>query len=609
MSVPTSRPHTTKQLLAACCGLMLGVTLWPGCQQPPARIPSALGPVADRLKAAYPDLATGRFLTIADFEHRRHQTLFRIEPPSSEPSISVRRSRLSTGAGSLHFVLADRHARLVCDDQQAKDWALPRDWRGHWLLLMSLYAAQPVDHLTFAVESGQDQPTRFELPGLRLQPGWNLLRVDLSEAAQQIDLSDVRRLHWSCPQLNEPLELYLDDLVLADNQQDLLAPSDDTDDTLFVRRRGRSLHVGSPGRFELVFRRGRLQQWYDLGSDPKQSRPLAADGGLGPHLLALSAQRVAGQVDASDYADFSALGPVVESRQRLLELHPSRVVVEGTWRYSDPRRQGESRRFGAKPTPPVQQRHVYTITPQGRVYIDLSSSLKPGAPPPADVGFALCVGADAGFECELPHSTRPDDGAAPLSFALLARRQASQADLLVAMHRADDAPLHEILRDDRDAPVGVMMCGGQPSADPFRWAMMLSVWPGDLDNLTEAALIAADYCMPAQLDVESGRLVRDEPGDQSNDGFCETGGYYTLAMENGLTRFHIDGRRQLRFYPTFKLAGSVGTPCWAYADGRLLRRIWRNSDDVAFVQIDKIVDAPMTIEVVAADQPLQTSEP
>ena len=607
MSVPASRPHTTRRLVAACCTLMLAATLWPGCQQPPARIPSALGPVADRLRAAYADLESGRFLTIADFEHRRHQTLFRAEPPSTKPSISVRRSRLSTGAGSLHFVLPDRHARLICDDQQATGWALPRDWQGHWLLLMSLYAAQPVDHLTFAIESGLDQPQRFELGGLRLQPGWNLVRIDLSEAAQQVDLSDVRRLYWWCPQLNEPLELYLDDLILADNQQDLLAPSDDADDTLYVRRRGRSLHIGSSGRFELVFRQGRLQQWYDLGSDPQRNRPLAAGGGLGPHLLALSAQRVAGQVDASDYADFSALGPVVESRQRLLELHRSRVVVEGNWRYSEPRSQAESSRSGAKPTPPVQQRHVYTITPQGRVYIDLSSSLKPGDPPPADVGFALCVSADAGFEPEFPRSTQPDD--AGLSFALLGRRQASQADLLAVIHRAEDAPIHEILRDDRELPVGVMMCGGQPSADPFRWAMMLSFWPDDLDNLTEAALIAADYCVPAQLDVEVGQLVRDEPGDRNNDGFCETGGYYTLAMENALTRFRIDGRRQLRFYPTFKLVGSADTPCWAYADGRLLRRVWRSSEDVAFMLIDKIVDKPMTIEVIAGDQPLQTPAP
>jgi hypothetical protein len=76
-----------------------------------------------------------------------------------------------------------------------------------------------------------------------------------------------------------------------------------------------------------------------------------------------------------------------------------------------------------------------------------------------------------------------------------------------------------------------------------------------------------------------------------------------------LTRFHIDGRRQLRFYPTFKLVGSADTPCWAYADGRLLRRIWRSSDDVAFMLIDKIVDKPMTIEVIAGHQPLHMPAP
>ena len=51
-----------------------------GCQQIRWPTPSLLGPVADRLKAAYPDLHTGRFLTIADFREfcrRKHIRIHR----------------------------------------------------------------------------------------------------------------------------------------------------------------------------------------------------------------------------------------------------------------------------------------------------------------------------------------------------------------------------------------------------------------------------------------------------------------------------------------------------------------------------------------------------
>ena len=85
--------------LAALCLL--------GCSPPPRWSmrpePPALPPVTDRLRATYPELATNRFLVLADFEKPEQGEMFYMDTPSQTGyfHLSTARSRPETGAGAL----------------------------------------------------------------------------------------------------------------------------------------------------------------------------------------------------------------------------------------------------------------------------------------------------------------------------------------------------------------------------------------------------------------------------------------------------------------------------------------------------------------------------
>ncbi|MFQ6049307.1 MAG: hypothetical protein ACE5K7_08085, partial [Phycisphaerae bacterium] len=105
---------------------------------------------------------------------------------------------------------------------------------------------------------------------------------------------------------------------------------------------------------------------------------------------------------------------------------------------------------------------------------------------------------------------------------------------------------------------------------------------------------------PAEPQVRVGALVRNDPGDFNNDGFNESRGYYSIALDGGLARFSFNRPGQLRFYPTFKLYNSAGRQCWVYVDGRLIQRTWRDRQGRLLFQIDRIIDKPITVEAVCS---------
>ena len=82
---------------------------------------SRLGPVAERMRLAYPDLASGRFIILADFESPADAELFRITAgeltlsDERQPSISVLRARERTGAGGLKATLTNPDESIRLD--------------------------------------------------------------------------------------------------------------------------------------------------------------------------------------------------------------------------------------------------------------------------------------------------------------------------------------------------------------------------------------------------------------------------------------------------------------------------------------------------------------
>ena len=111
----------------------------------PAALERQRAPILERQRKTYPDLVSGHFISLADFETRGQEQMFRIigadgaEAGHEQPSLSILRSRNETGAGGLKVPLISAKDQVRFDGQRSSDYALVRDWRPYSLLLFSVY--------------------------------------------------------------------------------------------------------------------------------------------------------------------------------------------------------------------------------------------------------------------------------------------------------------------------------------------------------------------------------------------------------------------------------------------------------------------------------------
>ena len=164
-----------------------------------------------------------------------------------QPEISVLRSRDAAGSGSLRALLTPA-TELRFDGARSTELALIRDWRGYPLLLFSLYGPPEGAQVRFAVHSGTTVPLEWTRT-LDVGPGWNLYRIDVAELGDTVDLADVRCLSWRMLVPSAPLELFVDDVILADNTRTVHGESAGPGE-LYVFEQGRRVHVGVRERFE-----------------------------------------------------------------------------------------------------------------------------------------------------------------------------------------------------------------------------------------------------------------------------------------------------------------------------------------------------------------------
>jgi len=571
-------------LMVACAG---------GCQQAGAPYHRPLKPVADRLVSAYPDLSSGRFLIIADFEAVEQGAIFRISPSTAAAYVGLvtERARPETGAGALKVRLTSSEQELVVEDAGQGSWTLPRDWSRFHLLLISVYSPRPVSGLTFRARSGVEKPAEFQRGGMILREGWNLIRIDLGDLSERIDVSDVRQLRLGFSALSEPIEIYLDDIVLTDNAQDVLGSPQGQPGDLYVRSEGRRLRVGVVERFELVFARGQIVGWFDLHNDPDRLHNLTGGGPLGP--LPVVLEQAGGVLTGADEAaGWEALGPAAETFQRLVEATPVRAVIWG------------ERRFGsATASAPSEQsplhRWVYTVYPTGKVYIEFGGTLSlPGFVP--SVGYLVACADGEGFDRVLhPATGEPDDrNAESAAYVLYRRPEDSRPDMLVGFYRPAAAPKVKGVRHGRDPRLGSLFFGGD--VEPVTvWAALLNVWPPDVDGPAQAEAILLDYMNPLPLTVTAGRLVRTDAGDFDNDGYNESRGHYTLEPDGAVLKLRLDGTRRMRFAPAFKVVDTSDADVWAYVDGLEIRPVARDAEGQAVFQVPDVIDRETLIEVTA----------
>lgn len=179
--------------------------------------------LADSQKQRYPDLQTGRFLCLADFESTRvpggilviggvspqggvpqpspvaadtqpADTQPTGEPatqpvtPQAEPLVpNAWISRVgATGQHSLAWQVVNNRDALRIGELKR------RDWSAYSLLLLNIYSTQETGAVSVEIPSSRSLGrSRFRSAPVSLLRGWNLLRIELSEVANVSNLDDI----------------------------------------------------------------------------------------------------------------------------------------------------------------------------------------------------------------------------------------------------------------------------------------------------------------------------------------------------------------------------------------------------------------------------------
>lgn len=586
-----SRAPGALRALAALLAALAGCEWFQPAQpaSPAAASRPKLSPILERMRQTYPDLQTGPFISLADFESPGQVLLFRTlradgTQPDDQPTLSILRSRNETGAGGLKVVLRGPDDRLVFDGARSSELALIRDWRPYALLLMSLYGPPGGAVVEFTVTSGEAQPRHWTRT-LRLKPQWNLVALDVATIGDHVDLADVRALGWRVPGATGGVELFVDDVILADNRRwvrgEGAAPGE-----LYAFTRGRRLYVGARDRFELALADGIIVRWQDASGEN-----LCDVGGLGPWPVPLPDGWAAPDAAPIAYDDpqlYAGWGPVVATSQTLVEATPARVVVTGEWRWRSVAAQPDT-----STAPEPGHRWTYTLYPSGALHVQLDSTAPPGGWGQPRVGYALGLDGRRGFTAPRM-DTVPD---AP-ALVLLARPQPGRADLLWTWPERGALPLRRDFASQDERRIATIV-GEVPAAAEVHSVHLLRVWPADLDGPPEAASLAADYARPAQVRVLAGRLVTDAAGDRDGDGFNEGEGLFELELADNVLRFTFDPGKVVRFEPRFRVHGTAGRKCWVYARGRPVEPSWRDRGDLLLFELPRTSAGTITVEVHA----------
>lgn len=563
----------------------------PGSPAGPAR-DAGLSPVLKRMRDTYEDLAGGRFVSLADFETPGQETLFRCVGPEGaegdrpQPTLSILRSRNETGAGGLKSTLRGPDDRLVFDGKRSPNLALVRDWQPYALLLMSVYGPPEGVLLEFSIASG-DPATLVWTRTMTAGPGWNLLRVDLGTVGEWINLADVRALTWRAPQTAGPIELYVDDVILADNTHHVLGEKAGTGE-MYVLTRGRRIIVGARDRFELAFADGQIVAWH-AGGDANLVDP----DGLGPWPVPLPEDWQNADPSALAYDDpahYADWGAVAAATQKLIEATPFRAVIEGRWRFIAP---GD--KLAEPPAPgEVGHRWQYVIYPTGAVGVQVTSQAPAAGWKTTRVGYAVALNGRQAFRRVDPPPAEAGPEAA--SFMLLSQPGAERADLCWILLRAADFRFQRVLASADDRRLAAIV-GDVPAAPRVVVVHQFRLWPWDIDGAPEATSLAADVWDPATVELTAGRRVIDTPGDLDGDGYNEAEGCYELAPQGPAVRFRLHPGPHVRFETVCRIHGTEGRPCWVYARGRLVEDVGRDAGDRLLLRLPRGMQSPLAVEV------------
>ncbi len=205
-------------LFAAICLL--------GCSQSSPVVPVApveplrMEAISLQQMKAYPELVTGRFVSLADFEEtapggtpgHEQVDMFSVEPrlPGAHREFVVNITR--TGAGAMEVTLP-KATRLV--------YRIPgyRDFSGYTLLSIALYCEYVRDDLCVTISTDS---ASWASHRTLVQPGWNNILIDIQRLSSWpgFDITAVNTIELSFDDATGPVKFNIDDIMLVNNRRD-----------------------------------------------------------------------------------------------------------------------------------------------------------------------------------------------------------------------------------------------------------------------------------------------------------------------------------------------------------------------------------------------------
>lgn len=556
--IPTVYPglRTARSVVLAVCTVFAGACELPNTknsaparqapdEKPGRKSTPPVGPTqSDKLLKFYTDLQEGPFAVIADFEDPVHMEIIHLNgADTAKFSRNPSKGRNETGRACLAFRATSPSDELTIGDQSATNWHLRRNWREYDLLLLSVFSPVANLQLALTLAAGTDDDRNQLVTRQPLQKGWNQLRLDLAEVAERLALDDLREMRMSVSGMTKPVDLFIDDLLLAANRTDIFGDSANTSGELFVRKSGRRWHVGAGGRFELTFANGQIAAWHDLSRDPYRLRNLSRGTTLGPSLVSVDPETgtIRGTAESS---------VPVEASTKVIEMNALRAVVSCEWRPVGGK---------AAPAHTGDQRATYTIYASGHVFVALESEPErsdSNNPP------ALAVGVFTDDADKIAAHTPTDPASSDAPYGSFEPHEGSSL-LFVAIDQ-NGKPMSVFTTHDPQRHRGTMLAVPQ-TATTFlsKWWAHFFFVTGDSLPSDAPQRWADHYVRPRPPKLEIGKLRN--AGDLTS-GFDYANGCFPIRPEGAQLRWTQPKDPSNPSANVFCVDAATSQPAWVYAN-------------------------------------------
>lgn len=555
---------------------MLVLTTVVGCQSS-GRATNATR--LDRLMQAYPELNTGKFAIVADFEDESHMELvtLRATTPAAKFAYDQSHGRRQTGPACVKVSATSAADTVIISNRTSSTWYLRGDWRAYDTMIVSVHAPHGGLTADVIIRSGADHRQATAPTTHPLNEGWNVLRVDLAEIAERIAIDQIQDIQLSFPGVTQKTDLYIDDLLLATDRSMVFGDNTTTGTTPYVQRIGGRLHVGTPGHFELTFAQGQIVNWFDLHNDPHRLHNLTRDTTLGPRVVVVDPTlQTAGE--------FTALGRAVITEQRLLEANAVRMVVDSVWRFVDDPRQPAD----GSPT----HRRRYTIYPTGHVFVLVQADVSNDSWHPNQVGLSVRMAPPANDSISASLPTGRDDASHHPYGSLGCGAQPSR--LLLATHTQGEPQWVTQL----DPPTGVrsLVLVDEPTTTSRTWQCLLWLTTFDKTFEEQGAIQAAAFLDPPRLTLDAE--PNDEGDSEHYTEFDRPTGSYILHPRGGRVGVTLRPGSPRIVNPAFTVSGTAGRDAWVYVDDVLHEPVARDAGGDLVFQLREAPRRTTRVEVI-----------